>query len=160
MSASTCRHEFPIWEGNCTQHSARGFPRARVLLPPANGPLSACFSPHQVKLKSDSWTPSDALTQSEIITTIPVLLTLQFGSHALQSTLTGFHTCSIAKMPSATHRERPREVWTSEKGSMARETAITRWPGIVQNMIDDVEQLSDSRRTKSRLRRDAVYTPR
>ncbi len=42
-------------------------------------------------------------------------------------------------MPSATRHEPPREVWTSEKGSMARETAITRWPGIVQNMIDDVE---------------------
>jgi hypothetical protein len=43
-------------------------------------------------------------------------------------------------MPSATNPELPREVWTSEEGSMARETAITRWPKIVQNMIDDVEE--------------------
>ncbi|KAK3935282.1 DUF89 domain protein [Diplogelasinospora grovesii] len=43
-------------------------------------------------------------------------------------------------MPSATHPEPPKEVWTSEEGSMARETAITRWPTIVQNMADDVEE--------------------
>jgi hypothetical protein len=34
----------------------------------------------------------------------------------------------------------PREIWTSEAGSMAFETARTRWPKIVQGMIDDVEQ--------------------
>ena len=42
-------------------------------------------------------------------------------------------------MPSATRPEPPKEVWTSEEGSMARETAITRWPKIVQNMVDDME---------------------
>jgi len=39
-----------------------------------------------------------------------------------------------------TQREPAKEIWTSEKGSMARETAIKRWPGIVQNMIDDLGQ--------------------
>ncbi|EAQ93899.1 hypothetical protein CHGG_02134 [Chaetomium globosum CBS 148.51] len=43
-------------------------------------------------------------------------------------------------MASATRPEPPREVWTSEKGSMARETATTRWPKIVQNMVDDLEE--------------------
>ncbi|KAK4141686.1 DUF89 domain protein [Dichotomopilus funicola] len=33
----------------------------------------------------------------------------------------------------------PREVWTSDEGTMARETALTRWPKIMQTMIDDVE---------------------
>jgi hypothetical protein len=31
-----------------------------------------------------------------------------------------------------------RPVWTSDNGSMARETALTRWPRLVQGMIDDV----------------------
>ncbi|KAK3297931.1 uncharacterized protein B0H64DRAFT_320441 [Chaetomium fimeti] len=43
-------------------------------------------------------------------------------------------------MPSATCPETLREVWTSERGSMAHETATTRWPKIVQNMVDDLEQ--------------------
>ncbi|KAB5542542.1 hypothetical protein GE09DRAFT_924314, partial [Coniochaeta sp. 2T2.1] len=43
-------------------------------------------------------------------------------------------------MPSAAYPEGAKEVWTSEEGSMARETATTRWPKIVQNMVDDVEQ--------------------
>ncbi|KAH6621591.1 hypothetical protein B0J18DRAFT_481260 [Chaetomium sp. MPI-SDFR-AT-0129] len=40
-------------------------------------------------------------------------------------------------MPSASRT--PREVWTSDEGTMARETALTRWPKIMQTMIDDVE---------------------
>ncbi|KAH7189777.1 hypothetical protein BKA60DRAFT_626517 [Fusarium oxysporum] len=32
----------------------------------------------------------------------------------------------------------PRSVWTSDHGSMAHETAKSRWPTIVQGMIDDV----------------------
>jgi hypothetical protein len=43
-------------------------------------------------------------------------------------------------MPSATHPVTPKEVWTSEEGSMARETAITRWPKTVQNMVEDMEE--------------------
>lgn len=31
-----------------------------------------------------------------------------------------------------------KSVWTSDEGTMARETAISRWPRLVQNMIDDV----------------------
>lgn len=34
--------------------------------------------------------------------------------------------------------ESPRSVWTSDHGSMAHETAKSRWPKIVQGMIDDV----------------------
>lgn len=32
-----------------------------------------------------------------------------------------------------------RGVWTSDEGTMAAETARTRWPGIVKKMIMDVE---------------------
>ncbi|KAF5982071.1 DUF89 domain-containing protein [Fusarium coicis] len=32
----------------------------------------------------------------------------------------------------------PRSVWTSDNGSMAQETAKSRWPKLVQGMIDDV----------------------
>lgn len=39
-------------------------------------------------------------------------------------------------MPSAT--EKVRAVWTSDKGSMAQQTAVTRWPKIIQGTIDDV----------------------
>ena len=31
-----------------------------------------------------------------------------------------------------------QEVWTSDDGSMARDTATNRWPKIVQGMVDDV----------------------
>jgi damage-control phosphatase, subfamily III len=31
-----------------------------------------------------------------------------------------------------------RPVWTSDDGSMARETALTRWPRLVQAMTDDI----------------------
>ncbi|KAL2192543.1 hypothetical protein P885DRAFT_9756, partial [Corynascus similis CBS 632.67] len=65
-------------------------------------------------------------------------------------------------MPSATHHDVPREAWTSEEGSMARETAITRWPKIVLNMIDDLEeslgppdfpdQIEEGRRIQATLR--------
>lgn len=34
----------------------------------------------------------------------------------------------------------PREVWTCEAGSMAAETAATRWPRIVQDMVNAVAQ--------------------
>jgi hypothetical protein len=33
-----------------------------------------------------------------------------------------------------------REVWTSDDGTMAKETARKRWPKIVQGMIDDVAE--------------------
>ncbi|KAK1756640.1 DUF89 domain protein [Echria macrotheca] len=68
-------------------------------------------------------------------------------------------------MSSAAHRlEHPREVWTSEEGSMARETAVTRWPKIVQSMVDDVgetlgqsecmerQQIDEGRRIQQALR--------
>ncbi|KAI4715634.1 DUF89-domain-containing protein [Aureobasidium sp. EXF-10727] len=44
-------------------------------------------------------------------------------------------------MPSAISPTRPvAAVWTSTEGSMAQQTAITRWPNIIQGMIDDVEK--------------------
>jgi hypothetical protein len=33
-----------------------------------------------------------------------------------------------------------RPVWTNDAGSMAADTAKTRWPKTVQNMVEDVEQ--------------------
>lgn len=50
-------------------------------------------------------------------------------------------------MSSIFYSKGPREVWTSEKGSMASETARTRWPKIVQGMIDDVQQTVKERET-------------
>ena len=34
----------------------------------------------------------------------------------------------------------PRPVWTSDNGTMAQETAKTRWPRIVNDMVEDVQQ--------------------
>ena len=36
-----------------------------------------------------------------------------------------------------------RSVWTSDEGTMARDTAMSRWPKIVQRMIDDIERTQD-----------------
>lgn len=33
-----------------------------------------------------------------------------------------------------------RQVWTSDIGSMAQETAVSRWPKTVQNIADDVRR--------------------
>lgn len=42
-------------------------------------------------------------------------------------------------MPSATmNTEEVRAVWTSEEGSMAKQTAESRWPKIIQGTIDDL----------------------
>ena len=40
--------------------------------------------------------------------------------------------------PSIRLEDQVQEVWTSSEGSMAKQTAATRWPKIVQGMIDDV----------------------
>lgn len=48
----------------------------------------------------------------------------------------------------------PCPIWTSAEGSMAQATAKTRWPVIVQGMIDDVQQTideTDSRKAKEGL---------
>ncbi|KAL2755988.1 hypothetical protein ACRALDRAFT_1050734 [Sodiomyces alcalophilus JCM 7366] len=49
----------------------------------------------------------------------------------------------------------PSPIWTSAEGSMAQATAKTRWPVIVQGMIDDVQQTidddSDTRNAKEGL---------
>lgn len=36
--------------------------------------------------------------------------------------------------------EQVKEVWTSDDGSMAKDTASNRWPKIVQGMVDDVAE--------------------
>ncbi|GIC92550.1 damage-control phosphatase ARMT1 family protein [Aspergillus udagawae] len=41
-------------------------------------------------------------------------------------------------MPSATMNAQVRAVWTSEEGSMAKQTAETRWAKIIQGTIDDI----------------------
>ena len=44
-------------------------------------------------------------------------------------------------MPSSiSPADQVKEVWTSDDGTMAKQTAATRWPGIVQDMIHDVGQ--------------------
>lgn len=44
-------------------------------------------------------------------------------------------------MPSSVSpADQVKEVWTSDYGTMAKQTAATRWPGIVQDMIYDVGQ--------------------
>jgi hypothetical protein len=40
--------------------------------------------------------------------------------------------------------EHVKSVWTSDEGTMAKETAETRWPKLVQNMIDDVSSTSNN----------------
>ncbi len=42
-------------------------------------------------------------------------------------------------MPSSIRpADQVKEVWTSDDDTMAKQTASTRWPGIVQDMIHDV----------------------
>lgn len=40
--------------------------------------------------------------------------------------------------------EEVRAVWTSDQGSMAHQTAVTRWPKIVQGTVDDVDETAVS----------------
>ncbi len=44
--------------------------------------------------------------------------------------------------PSQTLPGEVRSVWTSDRGTMARDTALYRWPKIVQGMINDVQERS------------------
>ena len=45
--------------------------------------------------------------------------------------------------------ESVRSVWTSDDGTMAKETAARRWPVIVQGMIDDVQLTCDQESSES-----------
>lgn len=49
-----------------------------------------------------------------------------------------------------------RSVWTSDEGTMARDTAITRWPKIVQQVIDDIERRQDESSTACRARTEGM----
>lgn len=42
--------------------------------------------------------------------------------------------------PPSTEVEQARPVWTSDEGTMAQDTAASRWPRIVQDMVDDLEE--------------------
>jgi hypothetical protein len=57
-------------------------------------------------------------------------------------------------MPSATMKN-IRSVWTSDEGSMAKQTAETRWAKIIQGTVDDIgetaamEDIDDQKRVVS-----------
>ena len=55
------------------------------------------------------------------------------GGHGSASTYTEQN-----KMPGRTTETAVRQVWTSDEGTMAYETARKRWPRIVQDMVNDV----------------------
>jgi hypothetical protein len=40
--------------------------------------------------------------------------------------------------------EEVRAVWTSDQGSMAHQTAVTRWPKIVEGTVDDLDETAAS----------------
>ena len=46
----------------------------------------------------------------------------------------------IAILNSQLEMSTPKAVWTNDIGSMAEDTARTRWPLTVQNMVDDVNE--------------------
>src|SRR5690349_14463861 len=52
------------------------------------------------------------------------------------------HTTAVCPHPSVKPTAHPVRdvVWTSDDGTMAKQTATTRWPSIMQDMIDDVAQ--------------------
>jgi damage-control phosphatase, subfamily III len=52
-------------------------------------------------------------------------------------------------MGSQSDAESVRSVWTSDEGTMAKETAARRWPVIVQGMIDDVHLTCEKKNSES-----------
>lgn len=50
------------------------------------------------------------------------------------------NTFSLTKMTEQFDSPEIRPVWTSDPGTMAFTTARTRWPGIIANMVEDVEE--------------------
>ncbi|GIJ90369.1 hypothetical protein Asppvi_009323 [Aspergillus pseudoviridinutans] len=57
-------------------------------------------------------------------------------------------------MPSPT--EEVRAVWTSDQGSMAQQTAVTRWPKIVEGTVDDIDETAASSDKEKRAERAAM----
>lgn len=49
----------------------------------------------------------------------------------------------------------PGPIWTSAEGSMAQATAKTRWPRIVKDMIHDIQQTVNKRRSERQVEQGA-----
>lgn len=64
-----------------------------------------------------------------------VIGTLDFEASTAYSQI--YQSCIIMS-PAAMNIKEVRAVWTSEKGSMAKQTAESRWPKIIQGTIDDL----------------------
>lgn len=60
-------------------------------------------------------------------------------------------------MPSATmNAEEVRAVWTSDKGSMAQQTAETRWAKIIQGVIDDIGETAGAQDVGCQKRAESI----
>ncbi|EAW25578.1 damage-control phosphatase ARMT1 family protein [Aspergillus fischeri NRRL 181] len=60
-------------------------------------------------------------------------------------------------MPSATmNAEEVRAVWTSDKGSMAKQTAETRWARIIQGIIDDIGETAGAEDVDCQKRAESI----
>lgn len=60
-------------------------------------------------------------------------------------------------MPSATvNTEEVRAVWTSEKGSMAKQTVENRWPKIIQDTIDDIGEAAAAGDVQEQKRMESI----
>ncbi|KAF7128255.1 hypothetical protein CNMCM5793_002797 [Aspergillus hiratsukae] len=59
-------------------------------------------------------------------------------------------------MPSTMDAQEVRAVWTSDKGSMAKETAETRWAKIIQGTIDDVGETAAAEDVDGQKRAESI----
>jgi hypothetical protein len=60
-------------------------------------------------------------------------------------------------MPSATmNAQEVRAIWTSDKGSMANETAENRWGKIIQGTIDDIGETAAAKDIDSQKKLESI----
>jgi hypothetical protein len=59
-------------------------------------------------------------------------------------------------MPSAIHAQEVRSVWTSDDGSMAKQTAETRWAKIVQATVEDIGETAAMGNIDDRKRMESI----
>lgn len=60
-------------------------------------------------------------------------------------------------MPSATmNAQEVRAIWTSDKGSMANETAENRWAKIIQGTIDDIGETAAAKDIDSQKKVESI----
>jgi S-adenosylmethionine synthetase len=60
-------------------------------------------------------------------------------------------------MPSATmNAQEVRAIWTSEKGSMAKQTAKNRWAKIIQGTIDDIGETAAAKDFDGQKRAESI----